>query len=730
MSTTNLGSNCSALDVVVLVEKLCDDLNIEPTDKRYVVKRLRAEGISFITKILPKYSTYALNCIEAKKILDARASGFTHFELKGNSPRFLAGLLRDAVLNKSAVSLRVIRQLCDFFYKMAFAMEERDLAKAEIDYVKTDAVAVVTDWDKAKRMRGLLHTLFPMVANTKFETVLKDSRPRDGGGSVADTGKHKAAHGFKPIQAIKRLSTSAIGSHLKKAESHKGLFRAFQARVRDLREVFNPIEEDRIAELAFVPKDSRGPRTISMEPMFHLRVQLAIGDWMAKTLIHESRGRINFSDQTVNQKLAKEASKDRKNVTADMEKASDRVLNELVQFLTRHTYAVREGCVKYRSTHVRLTNGRLHRLRKFANMGSGLCFPILSLTVYLSAVDDLVRMGIPLEEARMLVYTFGDDLIVPSWAYARVKKGLESVGLAVNLKKSFSTGNFRESCGGDYYYGVDVTPLRLKLSQAGLGPTSIYRDLVIPVMGMLPKKERCLGVYRGVDGQEVHYTKDRIFYEPERDNHLGLLELERFTRNCVDGGLYKTAAYFYNVIRKTVKLMPEVARTSNVMGIYDPDGVLQSNPGFKVDKPIAHGIKHSVYDCVVVVPTVESKSYDEVCELKALGAAANKNHSARKAPRAIEDIVVLSDADSGSRPDFHLITRRKKIELKVRVQSRTCLQPTETRVSSDFTLRSSGYSRTFQRIFMRKSRAEMHVIALESIANLLLATNADGEFNS
>jgi hypothetical protein len=35
---------------------------------------------------------------------------------------------------------------------------------------------------------------------------------------------------------------------------------------------------------------------------------------------------------------------------------------------------------------------------------------------------------------------------------------LESAGFVVNLTKSYSAGPFRESCGGDYWNGYDITP--------------------------------------------------------------------------------------------------------------------------------------------------------------------------------------------------------------------------------------------------------------------------------
>jgi hypothetical protein len=43
-----------------------------------------------------------------------------------------------------------------------------------------------------------------------------------------------------------------------------------------------------------------------------------------------------------------------------------------------------------------------------------------------------------------------------------VQTALEAFGLKINERKSFSNGFFRESCGGDYYRGYDVTPVYLR----------------------------------------------------------------------------------------------------------------------------------------------------------------------------------------------------------------------------------------------------------------------------
>jgi len=60
------------------------------------------------------------------------------------------------------------------------------------------------------------------------------------------------------------------------------------------------------------------------------------------------------------------------------------------------------------------------------------------------------------------ISVYGDDLIYPIEALEDVRAGLEFFGFTVNKEKSFSTGNFRESCGKDYFFGRNVRPFYLK----------------------------------------------------------------------------------------------------------------------------------------------------------------------------------------------------------------------------------------------------------------------------
>jgi hypothetical protein len=60
------------------------------------------------------------------------------------------------------------------------------------------------------------------------------------------------------------------------------------------------------------------------------------------------------------------------------------------------------------------------------------------------------------------IYVYGDDIIVPTEMAPLACNILETFGLKVNPDKSFWTGKFRESCGGVFYDGEDVSNVYLR----------------------------------------------------------------------------------------------------------------------------------------------------------------------------------------------------------------------------------------------------------------------------
>jgi hypothetical protein len=91
-------------------------------------------------------------------------------------------------------------------------------------------------------------------------------------------------------------------------------------------------------------------------------------------------------------------------------------------------------------------------------MGSALCFPIE--TIIFAAVCRLVTRRYGLSEDYSV---FGDDIIVPTPCAQEVMEVLQSLGFRVNNTKSFTQEScwFRESCGGEFCDGFDVTPMKV-----------------------------------------------------------------------------------------------------------------------------------------------------------------------------------------------------------------------------------------------------------------------------
>lgn len=521
-----------------VLKKLGKDLNVDPCDVSYALRRLDAEGPSFLTKTLPLYSAYALQCVTAGHVLSPRVSGLTHFAWKGKSPSFLGGFLKKSI-EGCASSLGVIRQFCDYFYKFAFAFSEDDLRNAEKDYMSTEenlakqvnkAVSDPSILSRYEEIRVIFERLFPKLVTMPTWRILDDGT-RDGPGAFAGSDDVKRVYNI-PYEQYKKLPAYHVGSCHTDMAGHSGYFKSYPGSP----EVISVRHAEKTCEVRFVPKDSRGPRVISKEPYLLLKAQMAFNDFMSRELTRLSGGRINFADQTINQNLSKVASIDGINATIDLKSASDRVSRYLVSCIFRNTSGLREIAHKCRSTHCLMPSGKKVELVKFANMGSGLCFPVLSLVVYLVATFAISRALRTRDYKRCseMVYVYGDDLIIPCRFISDVSDALETFGLEMNLKKSFAKGYFRESCGADYYRGYDVTPVRLKLTGGRFDTIDKYRN------GCVPITEDAAIVQLNMHARELEksgLTALADFYYRQQEKILG--ELPYVEYECAALGKYK-----------------------------------------------------------------------------------------------------------------------------------------------------------------------------------------------
>lgn len=229
----------------------------------------------------------------------------------------------------------------------------------------------------------------------------------------------------------------------------------------------------------FVPKDSRGPRLISCEPLEMMWIQQGMMRVLYKHIESHplTRGCVQFTDQTVNNRLAREGSGGGV-ATLDLKEASDRVALTLV----RRVYP--EHILKYleaaRSVETELPNGEIVVLRKFAPMGSSLCFPILATTVWACVCAALMRKYGITNPKRFVgsVFVYGDDVIVPEHDAPDAIMALESIGLKVNKDKSYITGQFKESCGGFYFDTHDVSGISIRTPYSSRWSPEFYASWI------------------------------------------------------------------------------------------------------------------------------------------------------------------------------------------------------------------------------------------------------------
>jgi hypothetical protein len=201
-------------------------------------------------------------------------------------------------------------------------------------------------------------------------------------------------------------------------------------------------------KLQFVPKSALTYRSIVVEPQLNSMYQLGVCDFLADKL---RRAGVDISDQTLNQRLAREGSLTNELATLDLSSASDTISIELVASLLPVDWFIFLSSL--RSSEVTY-KGQTIKLEKFSSMGNGFTFPLETIIFY--------SLAFACCETGEVVSCYGDDLIVPSNRYPLLCKVLTSAGFSVNMKKSYVEGPFRESCGKDYLLGTDIRPFFFK----------------------------------------------------------------------------------------------------------------------------------------------------------------------------------------------------------------------------------------------------------------------------
>jgi len=209
-------------------------------------------------------------------------------------------------------------------------------------------------------------------------------------------------------------------------------------------------------KFATVPKEALKNRCIETQPSVNGFAQLGLGSCIRRRL---SACGIDLNDQSRNAELARSASISGDLATLDLTNASDLNATELCRYLLPPDWFHAMDICR---THRILYKDKVVELQRFSSMGNGFTFELESLIFWaLSLCATRYEADYRLK-TKDIVSVYGDDIIVPVYAYERTVQVLRVCGFIPNTRKSFNTGPFRESCGSDWWNGRNVRPYLLK----------------------------------------------------------------------------------------------------------------------------------------------------------------------------------------------------------------------------------------------------------------------------
>jgi hypothetical protein len=571
-------------------------------DARTVSRRIEHEGISFLTISLPAF------CSDFERGLDRGWVGpdlFCGYKKRFGLPAFLQGFLGqvfDPVSGRllgcpSTEAILCIRQFCLMWKKVnlpctltrtrrtidAYVQVEQDLENRARsgDGEARDKLPLR---ELSLDLRRVASLLWQGGLGRIYESISDQVLvPRHGPGAVRERGLRGNAKFCSwlplPVESGKR-GNSVPGLSVQNGTFwHQRLETTFpldaygvpnaawlniyEGESLDAVKFLDPDAEPPV-RVVTVPKTQKGPRIIAIEPACMQYTQQALLGAMVD-IIESSRGtagHVNFSDQSINQRLALESSMSGRHATLDLSEASDRVSLSLAELVFGCVPDLWDALLACRSTRAELPDGRVIDLWKFASMGSAVCFPVESMVFYaLCILARLRSASLPITYRNIFrvsreVYVYGDDLIVPADEVEAVTDVLELFGLKVNDRKSFWTGKFRESCGTDAYNGVNVTPVYVRnmpprnrrnvpeiLSFVSLanqlymhgwwGTAARVRDRCEAILGPLPHVQEtspCLGWRSVTNAYSVHrWNRDLFRFEVKAPTVAASMRSDRLT---------------------------------------------------------------------------------------------------------------------------------------------------------------------------------------------------------
>lgn len=297
-------------------------------------------------------------------------------------------------------------------------------------------------------------------ADLSWPNICENARSGPGAAIGARNGSFYAKHFSSPLTAS---SQSLIDIY----QAHNQLYPEF-AIAESIRMLeFGHPQIVVGSRSCFVPKTVDVSRMICVEPGINMYLQLGLGSIIEKRLRRFFK--IDLSHQpSINRWLAKIGSEqpdgDRSFATIDLSSASDSISLGLLGTFFPDEW--QSAIIELRSPRTEL-NKESVELSMVSTMGNGFTFPLQTaifscIVAACSTLSNGSSRAVSLESLTEDFSVFGDDIVVRRGICDRVLRLLSILGFTANAAKTFQSGQFRESCGHDYYRGYNVRPVYLR----------------------------------------------------------------------------------------------------------------------------------------------------------------------------------------------------------------------------------------------------------------------------
>jgi hypothetical protein len=217
------------------------------------------------------------------------------------------------------------------------------------------------------------------------------------------------------------------------------------------------------SRLSFVPKNDQISRCICIEPTLNMFYQLGFGAILERRLSTHF-GIEMGSQQFKNRELARIGSTFDNLCTIDLESASDSLGLKMLEAVLPRDFM--SFLLRLRSPSSDLPGIGSFALDMVSTMGNGFTFPLQTMLFASVVIAAFRAHGIrpyyPRGRNNGNFGVFGDDIIVPQEIVVSVFRLLRILGFVVNSSKTFVKGPFRESCGSDFYQGINIRGVYLK----------------------------------------------------------------------------------------------------------------------------------------------------------------------------------------------------------------------------------------------------------------------------